>query len=48
MESNIRGWIAIVGALVLGYFAYAGNTQWALYLVALLTLVSGIHHVSSK
>jgi hypothetical protein len=46
MDAKTRGWISIVGAVLAGYFAYAGNTQWALYLFALMTLISGIHHIS--
>ncbi len=48
MDSKTRGWIYIIGALLAGWFAYSGNTQWSLYLLALLFLVSGWHHGMGK
>jgi hypothetical protein len=44
MESKVRGWLYIIGALLAGYFTWQGNTMWALYVLALLFLVSGWHH----
>ena len=48
MEKTVRGWIYIIGALIAGYFAWGGNSQWSLYLLALLFLVSGWHHAIGK
>jgi len=48
MDKKTRGWILIIGALLAGYFAFAGNTLWSLYLLALLSLISGYHHAMSK
>jgi len=47
-ESKVRGWIYIIVAILAGWFAYAGNTQWALYVLALSMLFSGWHHISKK
>ena len=48
MDTKIRGWINVIGAIVAGYFAYSGQSQWSLYVLALLSLISGWHHVSGK
>jgi hypothetical protein len=48
MEKKTRGWINIIGSLVAGYFVYAGKTEVSLYLLALLFLISGLHHVFDK
>ncbi|HSU72234.1 MAG TPA: hypothetical protein VLJ21_00095 [Candidatus Binatia bacterium] len=48
MERKSRGWLNIIGAIVAGYLAYAGNNQWSLYVLALLFLLSGWHHASTK
>ena len=44
MEKTFRGWIYIIGALVAGYFTWAGNTAGSLFVLALLFLISGYHH----
>lgn len=48
MDPKMRGWLNIIGALVAGYFVWSGNTAWSIYVLALLSLISGFHHVSSK
>jgi hypothetical protein len=45
MERKVRGWLGIIGAVLAGYFTYAGNSDYALYIFALIALVSGVHHV---
>jgi uncharacterized membrane protein len=46
MEAKVRGWIMIIGALVAGYYAYgSGDDKIALLILALLALISGIHHI---
>ncbi len=44
MDSKVRGWINVIGALLAGYFTWAGNSMWALYVLALLSLIAGYHH----
>ena len=48
MEAKVRGWLAIIGALVAGYLAWIGNTKWSLIVLALLLLISGYHHITTK
>jgi hypothetical protein len=50
MEANIRGWILIIGALVAGYLAWVSNDadKWSVLILALLFLISGYHHSTSK
>jgi hypothetical protein len=48
MDSKSRGWLNIIGGIVAGYFAYSGNSLWSLYVLALLFLLSGWHHMSHK
>ena len=48
MDRKTRAWVLIIGAVLAGYFAWAGNSQWSLYLLALLALVNGLHHATGK
>jgi hypothetical protein len=48
MDAKTRGWVLIIGALLAGYFAWAGNATWSLYILALLSLISGYHHAMGK
>ena len=46
-DAKTLGWIQIVGALISGYIAYM-NEGWEVVILALLFLITGIHHVMEK
>ncbi len=49
MDSKVRGWLAIIAALVAAYFAWGNrNVPVAVLILALMLLISGYHHVTSK
>jgi hypothetical protein len=48
MDQKVRGWLAVIAALVAGYLAYIGNMKWAVLILALLLLISGYHHITAK
>lgn len=50
MDSKVRGWLAVIAALVAGYLAWTANDadKWAVMVLALLLLISGYHHITSK
>jgi len=47
MEAKVRGWLLIIGAIVAGYFSWTNPDvdKWAVMILALLALISGIHHI---
>jgi hypothetical protein len=45
MEANVRGWLLIIGAIAAGYFAWTGDAKWSILVLALLSLISGFHHI---
>jgi hypothetical protein len=50
MDQKVRGWLAVIAALVVGYIAWSGKAEmkWAVLILALLLLISGYHHLTTK
>ena len=47
-ESKTRGWIYLIVGILAIYFTWAGNADWALYLLGISMLFSGYHHAFGK
>jgi hypothetical protein len=48
MDRKARGWILLIGAVLAAWFTWKSNLALALYIVAIVQLVSAWHHLSAK
>ena len=47
INTKTLGVVQLIGALVAGYFGWM-NTNWGVLVLAIVILVMGIHHLTSK
>jgi len=48
MDRKVRGWILLIGGVLAAWFTWKNNVAWALYLLAIVQLVSAWHHLTAK
>ena len=48
METKTRGWLYLIVGVLAIYFNWSGRVDWAIYVLAISMVLSGLHHAFGK